>query len=75
MFKAQQVLRTAVAITAAEGVEVPALARVVVMEAKQDGTARVKVADATLPALSKVQFVASVGDLTATRRGRPRKGA
>lgn len=75
MFKASQVARTAVAATSLTGVAVPAMARVVVQEVKTDGTVRVKVADATLPALAKTQLVVLVTDLTATRRGRPRKGA
>ena len=75
MFKTNQVARTVVATTSLTGVAVPTVARVVVQEVKTDGTVRVKVADATLPALAKTQLVVLVTDLAATKRGRPRKGA
>ena len=75
MLKQSQILRTAVATTSISGLDVPAMARVVVQEVRTDGTARVKVADATLPSLAKAQVVVKVTDLTATKRGRPRKGA
>jgi len=74
MFKAHQVLRTAVALTSAEGVAIPAATRVVVRGVSAVGV-EVKVADATLPALAKTRLVASVGDFTQSKRGRPRKGA
>jgi len=75
MFKAHQVLRTAVALTSLDGVAIPVQTRVKVMEVKTDGTARVKVADATLPALAKTHLTVTIGDVATVRRGRPRKGA
>ena len=75
MFKAHQILRTAVALTSMDGLAIPAQTRVAVVTAMQDGTARVKVADATLPELAKTHLTVSFGDVATVRRGRPSKRA
>lgn len=74
MFKAHKVLRTAVALTSTDGIAVPAQTRVVVMNVV-NGEARVKVADATLPALAKTHLTVTIGDVVSVRRGRPSKVA
>jgi hypothetical protein len=73
MFKTHQVLRTVNGYDA-NGVQVPANTRVVVIGEAKDGLPgyRVKVADPMFPGL-KAQFVAQTGEVYRTFRGRPRK--
>lgn len=75
MFKAHQILRTAVALTSLDGVAIPVQTRVAVTKVQQDGTARVRVADVTLPALAKTHLTVTIGDVVSVRRGRPSKVA
>lgn len=73
MFKAHQILRTSVALTTQDGVAVPAQTRVAVTKVQQDGTARVRVVDATRPELAKAHLTVAAGDVSTVRRGRPSK--
>ena len=73
--KAHQILRTAVVLTSTDGTIVPAQTRVAVAKVMQDGTARVRVADATQPLLAKTHLTVGLGDVSTVRRGRPSKRA
>jgi hypothetical protein len=75
MFKAHQILRTAVALTSPDGISIPAQTRVAVTKVQQDGTARVRVVDTTQPLLAKTHLTVRIGDVFTVRRGRPSKRA